>query len=99
MTPEEKARQMEARNAAICEFYAEGRSAKQVASKFRIGRQRVYQILNAAGAIIRPRPTRRQKFLGVTITSETKSALEAKAEAEGTSVSKLVSDALDEVVK
>lgn len=99
MTPEEKAQQMTDRNAAICAYYAAGHKPRECASKFGLGRQRVLQILQAGGVWKPYERGSRTKFLGVNITENTRDALKAKAGAQGVSVSRLASDALDEVVR
>lgn len=86
------------RDAAICAYYLEGRKLAECASKFQLGRQRVLQILKIAGVWKPYEKTNRTKFLGVTVTPETKAALEEKADDMGISVSKLASDALDSIV-
>ena len=99
MTPDEKKDQMTARNAAICAYYANGATLAQTASRFQLGRQRVAQILQAGG-VWRPYVKNgRTKFLGVTVSEETKDALKAKADANGVSVSKFTSDVLAAAVK
>lgn len=98
MTPEEKVTQMNERNAAICACYLAGNKPGVVASKFRLGRQRVLQILQAAGAWKPYEKGDRTWFLGVNISEETKAALERRATAEGKSVSRFVSDRLDAAV-
>ncbi len=95
LTPTDRRR---ARDAAIVAYYVEGHKLAECASAFRIGRQRALQILKAAGAWKPYEKTRRTKFLGVSITEETKDALREKADARGVSVSRFASDALDEAV-
>lgn len=99
---------MHARNEAICAFYqnvdpktgeSNPRPMADVGRKFGLKRQRVQQILKKAG-IWRPHErSGRTKFVGVVVREETKEALERLAEEKGTSVSKLTSDALDDLVK
>lgn len=86
------------RNAAICASYQAGTRLAKVASDFKLGRQRVLQILKAAG-VWRPyeRGTR-TKFLGVTVSEATKDGLTEMAAAKGISVSKMTAEALDEMV-
>lgn len=98
MTDDEKRAQMTTRNQAICDFYKAGHKQKECASKFKLGRQRVLQILQAGGAWKPYEKGDRTKFLGVNVSEETKEALARKAEAQGVSVSRLASDALDAVV-
>jgi hypothetical protein len=98
MTPEEKADARAVRNAAIVEYYQKGNKLAHVASKFKLPRQRVLQILKAEGVWQPYERSNRTAFLGITITEETKAALKEKAEEEGTSVSQLMSDAADELV-
>ena len=99
MTDDEKRAQMTQRNAAICAYYGAGHKLKDVASHFRLGRQRILQILLAAGVWQPYVKGSRTRFLGVTVSEDTKDALTRKANAEGKSVSKMVSDVLDEVVR
>ena len=72
MTPKEKQMQRLARDAAICVYHQDGHKLSECASKFRLDRQRVLQILKKAG-IWRPYvKTNRTKFLGVSVSEETK---------------------------
>ena len=98
MTSEEKAQQMADRNAAIVAYYLAGNKLSAVASRFRLGRQRTLQILQKAGAWRPYERTGRTKFLGVSVSEETKAALKAQAKEQGVSVSKFASDALDAAV-
>lgn len=98
MTNEKKAAQMTARNEAICTYYKEGRKLKECASKFRLGRQQVMNILKQAGVWQPYVKGARTQFLGVSVSEQTKEALRKKADEEGKSVSRLASDVLDEVV-
>ena len=98
MTDDERKVKMIERNAAICAYYSAGNSLKATATKFTLGRQRVMQVL-VAGGVWKPYVKgSRTKFLGVNVSEETKDALRRKADAEGVSVSRLASDALDAVV-
>lgn len=90
---------MDERNVAICLYYKDGHSLQQCASHFKMGRQRVLQILKKAEVWKPYVRTKRNKFVGVTVSEETKAALQARAEEHGTSVSRFVSDHLDEMVK
>lgn len=99
MTPEEKRDQMIARNKAICDYYKEGHKLREVASKFRLGRMRVLQILQAAGVWKPVVNQGRDQHLGVTVTKETKEALAKAAEENGESISKLSSDILEKAVR
>ncbi len=99
MTEDEKKAQMIQRNADISVFYQAGNNAAKCASHFRLSRQSIIKILQKSG-VWKPYPRgERNKFLGVTVSEETKSGLEEMAKAQGVSVSRLVSDNLDEVVK
>lgn len=98
MTPEEKQAQMTARNAAICAYYTAGHKVAACASTFRLGRQRVLQILQAAGVWKPYEKQGRDKFLGINVTEQTKIALKDKAGRDGISVSQLASNALDAAV-
>ncbi len=98
MTDEERTRQMTDRNQQICSRYLSGGSVKQCASEFRLGRQRIMQILQAAGVWKPYVKQGRSKFLGVNVSAETKDALKHKADDAGVSVSRFASDALDRAV-
>jgi hypothetical protein len=87
-----------ARNAAICAYHA-NHTLTECAAKFGLKKGRVLQILKKGG-VWRPRTaSTRTKFLGVSVSEETKNGLKTKAEKAGLSVSKLTSDALDALVK
>lgn len=90
--------QMEERNGEIVAFFKAGNSVRMTASRFKLGRQRVYQILFKAGACEPYSKSARTKFLGVHVSEDTKDALKEKATEKGVSVSKLASDMLDEAV-
>lgn len=99
MTPEERKMQREARDKAICDRYQQGHKLAEVASHFKLGRQRVLQILQAAG-VWRPYVRgNRTEFLGVTVSEDAKERLKAAADAKGVSVSQFTADALDEALK
>ena len=98
MTPEERATAMTTRNANIVAYYTAGNKLKAVAQHFGLGRQRIMQILQAAGAWTPYVKGDRTKFLGVNVTERTREALSQKAEERGVSVSRFASDALDEMV-
>ena len=82
------------RNAAICAYYKEGHKLSACAKQFQLGRQRVLQILKAAGAWRPYEKGTRTKFLGVTVSEATKDGLTKMAAEKGTSVSQLTSDVL-----
>jgi hypothetical protein len=86
------------RNAEICKYYSEGHTVPQCCLKFSLKRMRIQQILKKAGLWRPHEKSRRDKFLGVAVTTATKDALSKKATEEGVSVSKLTSDALDALV-
>lgn len=98
MTDEEKAKKMTERNSAIVDYYTSGRKLSECASEFKLGRQRILQILQAAKVWTPYVKTTRTKFLGVNVSEVTKKALKVKADEKGESVSKFASDVLDEVV-
>lgn len=98
MTNEEKVAQAAVRNARICAYYQAGHKVRDCASEFALGRQRIMQILQAAGVWKPYVKGGRTKFLGVNVSGETKDALKAKADERGTSVSKYASDVLDAAV-
>ncbi len=90
---------MTERNQQICAHYVAGHKLKECASAFKLGRQRVLQILQAGGVWQPYVKGERTKFLGVNVSEETKEGLKAKADAEGKSVSRFASDVLDEAVR
>ena len=91
--------QMNLRNESICKSYQEGSSIQAICKQFDLRRQRVYQIL-ARGGVWKPRrKTKRTKFLGVSVSEQTKKALQQQAEEQGVSVSRFTSDKLDELTK
>ena len=99
MTNEEKVNQRMVRDRAICAYYLDGRrKLKDCEKRFQLGRQRILQILQAAGVWKPYEKGARTKFLGVNVSEETKDALKEKADAAGVSVSRFASDALDDAV-
>ena len=98
MTTEEKANQMTTRNAAIAAHYQAGHKVREIASEFKLGRQRIMQVLQAAGVWKPYVKGERTKFLGVNVSEETKDGLKAKADEAGKSVSRFASDVLDAAV-
>ena len=91
-------RAMTERNASIVTYYQGGRSLTEVGKHFKLGRQRVLQILKAAGAWKPYVKGERDKFLGVTVKGRTKDGLAKLAGARGVSVSRAASDVLDKAV-
>ena len=89
---------MTQRNEAICDYYKAGRKLSQTASHFKLGRQRVLQILKEANVWKPYEKGTRTKFLGVTVSEATKDGLTKMAEEKGTSVSQLTSDVLEREV-
>jgi predicted HicB family RNase H-like nuclease len=98
MTDDEKRAQMDQRNAAICAYYQSGHKLKECASQFKLIRQRILQILQQAGVWKPYVKNERTKFLGINVSEQTKDALKRRAEQQGTSVSQLASDVLDDAV-
>jgi hypothetical protein len=99
MTPEKRA-EIDERNARIVDYYKEGHSISECGVEFKLGRQRVQQILKEAGVWKPYEKSERTQFLGVSVSEETKAGLNAIAERRGVrSVSKLTSDLLDEFVQ
>ena len=98
MTSEGKAAKREARNGAICAYYKEGRKLSECASRFRLGRQQIMNILKKAGIWQPYVKGERTKFLGVSVSEGTKDALRKKAGEKGKSVSRLASDVLDAAI-
>lgn len=87
------------RDADICADHKAGHDVAQLCQKHGLKRQRIYQILKRGGISHARIRSARTKFLGISISEETKEALKQKATDEGTSVSKLTSDALDALVE
>jgi hypothetical protein len=81
------------RNTEICNRYNQGETLAALATRFSISRQRIRQIVRAAG--IWKRAELRQVFLGVDVTQETKDKLADAADRKQTSMSKLASDAIE----
>lgn len=81
------------RNIEICKIYQEGATISALASSFSISRQRVRQIIRAAG--VWKRAALRPIFLGIDVTQETKDKLKAAADSKQTSMSKLASDIIN----
>ena len=87
------------RDEEICRLYTQGQTVRLLATKYQLGRERVRQILRAAGVSRPPRFTSsRDQFLGVNVSAETKTALKQLADERGVSMSKLASDTIDEIV-
>lgn len=85
------------RDAAICAYYEEGHKVAQCASRFQLGRMRVIQILQKAG-VWRPYvKSDRTQFLGVSVTQEGKAALAREADRQGTSMSAVASDLIEDL--
>lgn len=99
MTEDEKRELKLERNRMICAYYAQGHKLRQCATHFRLGRQRILQILQQEGAWVPYVKMGRNKFLGVNVTERTKRKLKEKADEQGISVSRLASDTLDEMVR
>lgn len=98
MTPEEKRAQMQQRDAAIVAYYQEGRKLSECASRFRLGRQRVLQILKRADAWRPYVKKNRTNFLGVSISDATKEALRRESERRGVSMSSLSDEAIQKML-
>lgn len=87
------------RNQELTTAYRAGTSLQALEQLFTLKRQRIKQILSAAG-LWEPRvKSGRNKFVGIVVTEGTKDKLTKHAKAKGVSVSQLSSDALDELVK
>ena len=87
------------RDAAIVAFYVRCQNVQACAEHFALSDQRILQIVKAAG-VWQPRVKGdRTQFLGVQVSEETKSALHQRARTKQTSVSRLVSDVLDDEVQ
>jgi hypothetical protein len=85
------------RNIEIIRAYLAGRTMSDLARDYNLTRGRIYQILKDIAKV--RRASERDAFLGVNVTSDTRDALKRVAKERGVSVSKLASDALDEVVR
>jgi hypothetical protein len=90
------------RDAKIAKYYSTGKTMQEVGDKFGLTRGRVAQILHSRDDVkVRPREyttADRQFFLGVHLTDDTKRKLYKCAEQSRKSVSKYVSDLLDDMV-
>lgn len=84
------------RNKEICKQYTEGQTLGFIADAHKISRQRVRQIVIACGAWKRAEP--RSAFLGVDLVPETKDRLAKVADEKQTSMSKLASDAIEDML-
>lgn len=82
------------RNNVICESYKAGSTLESLAKEFMLSNQRIRQILRKANVWRRQEP--RPVFLGIDVTEDTKDKLRAKADAEGKSVSRLASEAIEQ---
>lgn len=90
------------RNEELCQMYTAGSTLQTCGEHFKICRERVRQILLKAGVLKRERVTKksdREAFLGVNLSPTAKKALKTKAGEKGVSMSKMVSDKIDEMVK
>jgi hypothetical protein len=97
MTEGEKM-QMEERNKAICEYHSAGHTLAECGLKFGLGKQRILQILQRSGTWTPRARGKRTKHLGVTVTEETKDAIERAAYEHGKSVSRFASEVLEAAV-
>lgn len=80
------------RNAEICKLYQEGATIPALAKQFDISRQRIRQVIRAGG--VWQRAKKRPVFLGIDVAQETKDKLKEVADKKQTSMSKLASDAI-----
>jgi len=88
------------RDAELCDMYLAGATLSACAEKFGISKPRAQQIVRKHGYATRlSQEEPRGAFLGVCLTPESKEALRVKAEEEGKTMSRLVSDAVEEMVK
>lgn len=95
MTQEER----RARDAEICQRYLSGLSLAESGRPFGIGRQRVKQIVQAAGVWRAAKKTNgRDEFLGVNISEEDKQALREEAARRGLSMSALTADLIRDML-
>jgi len=100
MTPEEKQAQADDRDSQIEAFYMSGNNLAKCASRFRLSRQRVLQILKARNVW---KPYTRVKsdrvnFLGVNISDADKEALREEADRRGISMSALSAETIKEML-
>lgn len=98
MTDDEKRQQMTQRNADICAYYKAGHKLSECASRFGLGRQRVQQILLAAGIWKPYVKGDRTEFLGVSVSAADKAALTEEAARRGLSMSALTSDLIKDML-
>lgn len=90
------------RNADVARAYVDGLTVLELSERFHLTTERVRQILRKSAVYQGYRDKHREKrpaFLGVNLTEETKDALQVKADEQGTSMSRLVSDTIEEMVK
>ena len=95
MTREE----MSSRNDEVCQYYLAGHTLDECVERFGFTSGWIRLILQRKG-VWKPQTYKtRTKFLGVNISEATKRALHTKANEQGVSVSRLVSDHVDKLVK
>lgn len=85
------------RDAEICAFYAAGHSMRACCVKYKLGDQRITQILRKGGVWLPRVKGERTTFVGAHVTPEAKGKLQQKASAAGKSVSRFTSDLLEEL--
>lgn len=98
MTEDERKTRMTQRNTAICMYYTEGHKLSECASRFKLGRQRVLQILQNAGVWKPYVKGDRTKFLGISVSEEQKAALQREAVRRGISMSALTADLIKDML-
>lgn len=89
------------RDTEICRLYRdEHLTLEQCGKRFELSRSRIKQILKENGVQPNPRQASgRDEFLGVSVTEEDKVALRDEALRRGSSMSKLTSDMLRELLE
>lgn len=97
MSNEKFLKKLRERNATICAGFVAGATLAELENEHHIGTQRIRQILHAGG--VWKRGPVRSVFLGVDITPDAKEKLKLVAEEQEKSVSRLVSDAIDNLLE
>lgn len=99
MTPEEKQRQRDERDAAICKFYAEGHKLSETSRHFRLGKQLVLRILKKNNVWRPYERSNRTAPVNIAVSEETKQGLKELAKERGVSISHLGSEILDDYIE
>lgn len=89
------------RNADIGEMFKQGHTQAVIGAKHKITTARVGQILREIGILQAkdPEMTNRNSFIGAHVDKEVKTAMKEAAEQDGKSLSRFVSNLVEEEVK